>query len=170
MDQHKKHYDIAKHPSWCAAALLDIRIRALFSLPYGMHVFYMPFCQFIMLHVQNMYIAPVPIDSTHTSISTVPIGSTHTSISTVPIGSTHSSISTVPINSTNTVNSQSVQDVAQFAVDSLSLHCHNGQIEKFWRQDRAYSSHFRQGLGPLTKERVSIYKWNKAAIAKLGYC
>ena len=68
-----------------------------------------------------------------------------------------------------TVKSEAVRKVAEFAVDSLSCQCRNGQIEKFWREDRAYSSHFRQHLGPKTKARIGVFKWNAAAIKRFGF-
>ena len=37
MGHYGTHYDYAKHDVWCAAAVLDPRIRALFDLPYGMY-------------------------------------------------------------------------------------------------------------------------------------
>ena len=67
------------------------------------------------------------------------------------------------------MNVKTVTNVADFAVDSLSLHCHNGMIEKFWRYSRAQSAHFRQHLGPLTKERLGKYQWNKGVLKSMGF-
>ena len=67
------------------------------------------------------------------------------------------------------MKSKPVRAVAGFVCDSLPLHCHNGMIEKYWREDRVRSSHYRQALGPLTKERISKHKWNKNALASFGF-